>query len=389
MPTTKRPASKPAAKTPPAKASKPILAPAAPKVIAAPKIVYQPRPPRRYRPKIGLIGCGGVTRAHLQAYRALGYSVVAMADPNLDNAAARARDFYPDATLYSNHHELLARPDIDVVDIATHPGIRTPLIRDALRAGKHVLSQKPFVLDLAEGRELVALARRKNLKLAVNQNGRWAPYFGYLRGLADSGHLGEINSIDMTLAWNHTAIRGTHMERVHHVILYDFAIHWFDIVALLFRDRPVRGVFASVTNYPGQDIAAPLNGQAAIEYEDGQATLAFRGHSLFTDTEHLLVTGTKGAFEARGRTCNAHDIRVRTARGEFSPTLEGAWFPEGMGGPMSELLRAIEENREPDNSAETNLRSLGLCFAALESTRTRRPELPGKVKGSGPGCSAK
>ena len=52
----------------------------------------------------------------------------------------------------------LARDDIDVVDITTHPAERPPLIETALTAGKHVLSQKPFVLDLDVGRRLADLA---------------------------------------------------------------------------------------------------------------------------------------------------------------------------------------------------------------------------------------
>jgi hypothetical protein len=58
-----------------------------------------------------------------------------------------------------------------------------------------------------------------------------------------------------------------------------------------------------------------------------------------------------------------------------------------MAGTMGELLCAIEESREPENSAANNLRSLALCFAALESTRSGRMEIPGNVRQAGPGCT--
>ena len=51
----------------------------------------------------------------------------------------------------------------------------------AIDAGKHILSQKPFVVDLDVGEELVAQAEARGVKLAVNQNGRWAPHFSYMR----------------------------------------------------------------------------------------------------------------------------------------------------------------------------------------------------------------
>ena len=68
-----------------------------------------------------------------------------------------------------------------MLDIATHPPDRVPLIKAALNARKHVLSQKPFVLDFDTGEKLADLADKKGVKLAVNQNGRWAPHFSYIR----------------------------------------------------------------------------------------------------------------------------------------------------------------------------------------------------------------
>lgn len=357
------------------------------KLIAAPKLHYLPRKPKRYRPRIGMIGCGGITKSHLEAYRSAGYQVTALCDVREEVARGRQREYYPAADVYTDHRKMLERTDIDVVDIATHPAVRVRLIEDALKAGKHVLSQKPFVLDLADGERLVALAKRKKLKLAVNQNGRWAPYFSYARELVKAGHLGEITSVNMALAWNHTWIKGTAFERLHHVIFYDFAIHWFDIVACLFAEKKAAGVFASLAKSPGQAIKPPMNGHALVDFANGQATLAFHAHTLFGNVENLLITGTKGVYQATGPICSADQLRLLTARGESRPVLEGSWFPAGMAGTMGELLCAIEENREPENSAANNLRSLALCFAALESTRSGRMEIPGRIRLAGPGCS--
>jgi predicted dehydrogenase len=369
------------------KSTREMPAMAAGKFLTAPKLRYQPPKPKRFRPRIGMIGCGGITKSHLEAYRSAGYQVVAFCDIREDAARERQQAYYPKADVYTDHRAMLARKDIDVVDIATHPAVRVQQIEDALKAGKHVLSQKPFVLDLADGERLVALARRKKLKLAVNQNGRWAPYFSYARELVEVGHLGDITSVDMTLAWNHTWIKGTAFERLHHVIFYDFAIHWFDMVACLFGERKAGGVFALLAKSPGQTIQPPLNGHALIPFANGQATLAFHAHTLFGNVENLLITGTKGLYQTTGPICGPDQIRLVTAKGESRPVLEGAWFPGGMAGTMGELLCAIEENREPQNSAANILRSLALCFAAMESTRSGRMEIPGKIRIAGPGCS--
>lgn len=363
------------------------MAAATAKVVPAPKLRYQPQKPKHYRPRIGFIGCGGITKAHLTAYKAMGWQVVALCDVNEAAARERQQEFYPKAEIFTDHHALLARRDIDVVDIATHPAVRVPQIEDALKADKHVLSQKPFALDLADGKKLVALAKRRKLKLAVNQNGRWAPYFSYARQLIKNGHLGEITSVDMTLAWDHTWIKGTAFEQLHNVILYDFAIHWFDIVACLFGERRALGAFAHLTKSPKQSIKPPMNAQVIVPFHNGQATLAFHAHTRFGNVENLLITGTKGTYQATGPICAANDIRLITAMGEARPQLTGNWFPDGMAGAMGELLCAIEENREPENSAANNLHSLALCFAALESSRTGRLEIPGKILRAGAGCS--
>jgi uncharacterized membrane protein len=71
---------------------------------------------------------------------------------------------------------------------------------------------------------------------------------------------------------------------------------------------------------------------------------------------------------------------LSTEHGEWHPTLEGQWFDDGFHGAMGELLRAIEEDRDPENSARGNLRSLALCFAAIHSAETHQPVVPGEVR---------
>ncbi len=357
------------------------------KSVPAPRLPYKPRKPKSYKPVIGIIGCGGISHAHLSGYRKMGWKVAAFCDVSEAAAAKRRDEFNPKGAVFTDHRALLDRPDIDVIDIATHPAVRGPQVRDALEAGKHVLSQKPFVLDLDFGDSLVALARQKNLRLAVNQNGRWAPYFSYIRECAKAGVLGDIASVDMTLAWNHTWIRGTAFEKIRHVILYDFAIHWYDIVACLFGERRALSVFANLASVPGQTLAPPMSAHVAMAFDQGLASMAFHAHTMHgVNTERILVTGSKGAIIGDGKNCGANDLTLITPRGRAKPVVEGGWFPDGMAGAMGELLRAIEENREPENSAANNLRSLALCFAGLESTRTGKPEIPGNVRTAGPGC---
>ena len=194
--------------------------------IAAPELPYRPRVPMDTGIGIGLIGCGGITQSHLQAYQNAGYRVVALASRSRERAEARRAEFFPEAAIFTDWRELLARDDMDVVDIATSPEVRGPIIEAALRAGKHVLSQKPLALSLDEGQRLADLADTLGLRLAVNQNGRWAPHFAWMRTAISAGLIGEVSSVDFAVHWDHHWICGTSVSTKPSSGISRFTIHW-------------------------------------------------------------------------------------------------------------------------------------------------------------------
>jgi predicted dehydrogenase len=348
--------------------------------VTLPALPYLPRNPRKYAPGIGLIGCGGITKYHLQAYAAAGYRVVALCDIVREAAEKRREEFFPGAAVMADYRELLSLDEVEVVDITTHPEIRSGIVADALAARKHVLSQKPFVLDLDEGERLCELAEAYGVVLAVNQNARWAPHFSYIREAVKAGLVGEVASVHCGVHWDHSWVRGTAFERVYHLILYDFAIHWFDFLATLMGEqRPLR-VFGSTVKSPLQDIMPALMGQASVEYASAQATLVFDGHSRFGPHDHVYVAGTHGTLRSFGPGVNRQTVELVRDGGTYRPELTGAWFPDGFHGTMGELLCAIEERRPPSHDARGNLRSLELCFAAVESALTHEPVVPGDVR---------
>jgi predicted dehydrogenase len=341
---------------------------------------YRPRDPKRYRPGIALIGCGGITKWHLTAYKKAGYRVLAFCDLALERAKERRDEFYPEATATDSVEEVLARDDIEVVDITTHPPERPPLVEAALRARKHVLSQKPFVLDLDVGQRLADLADEMGVKLAVNQNARWAPYFSYIREAVRAGLLGSIDAIHCDVHWDHSWVKGTVFETVRHLILYDFAIHWFDFVRTIMDEAIPRRLFASMARSASQTIMPALLAQTIIEYESTQVTLIFDGFTRFDHLDRTLVVGSAGAIRSTGPNTRDQRVEMTTSEGIARPRLKGSWFPDGFHGTMAELLSAVAENREPMHSARNNLASLALCFAAVASAERGEAVRPGTVR---------
>jgi predicted dehydrogenase len=346
-------------------------------LVAAPELDYRAPEPNKKDYRIALIGCGGIAKTHLEAYRSRSWKVVALCDIKKEAAKALREEFYPDAAIFESYAEMLESDEIDVVDIALHPKFRIEAIEAALEAGKHVLSQKPFVLDLKEGARLARLADEKGLKLAVNQNGRWAPYVSYALRAIEKGLLGDVQSVSIALNWDHSWCKGTPFEEIHHLILYDFAIHWFDMTQQFFQGNTACDVFARVSRAPGQDMKPPLIAAATLQYESGMASLLFDGHRKGESREALSICGSRGSYQASGSVCGGETVRLLTAEGESFPSLEGTWFVDGFAGAMGELLCSIEEDRQPSNSAWNNLESLSVCFAAIRSADTGKPVKPG------------
>ena len=351
----------------------------APRKVTAPHFPYLPEP-KHASLNIGLIGCGCITDAHLKAYKKAGYSVVALCDISEAQAEQRKREYYPAATIYTDYRKLLQRDDIAVLDISTHPAVRVPIMKAAIRAGKHILSQKPFVLDLNVGRRLVELADEHGVKLAVNQNLRWAPHFNYICQAIESGLIGEVLGAHVAMHWNHDWIAQTPFNKIRHAILYDLAIHWFDIIRFLMGGKPVQSVYATTAKTSGQKTDPPLLAQVVFEFEDAQASLVFDSFTQFGNQETTYVAGAKGSITSIGATFGAQKVTLHTSCGDTVPKLRGNWFPDGFQGAMGELLRAIIEDREPPHSAKDNLKSLELCFAAVASADKKRPVTPGTVR---------
>lgn len=338
-----------------------------PKSIDPAHLDYLPTAPK-WTPPIGLIGAGNITKRHLQAYRELGLEVVGIANRSLEKAEALRDAFYPDATVYGHPKALLEREDIKVVDIALPPGPRVAAIEAAIKAGKHVLSQKPFAEDLDTARRLCDLADEAGVTMAVNQNGRWAPHYRWAIEVVRRGLLGSVSSADFAFQWDHTWTVDTPFNEIHHLLLYDFGIHWFDFVNVFAGDRELKNVHASVQRTDYQKAKPPFLAHAMIDFEGFQARIAYNAHVKHGTRDSFSICGEHGVIRSHGEHSREHNsTTLTTGDGTVKAELSGSWDTTGFQGTMTELLNAVAENREPENSARQNLRSLELCFRAVQS----------------------
>lgn len=156
---------------------------------------------------VGIIGAGGIVRRHADAYRSLPQlaRLVAVADIDYDRAAALKREYrLKDA--YSDYRDLLARDDIQVVSICTPPSMHTPIVIDALAAGKHTLCEKPIARTLEGADQAIQAAERySNIKLSYVYQYRSDPTHARIRHLIQQEELGRILMADLRVRAKRTS----------------------------------------------------------------------------------------------------------------------------------------------------------------------------------------
>ena len=126
--------------------------------------------------RIGIIGCGGIANGkHMPSLKKLGnVEMVAFCDIVVERAQ-KAKETYgtPDAAVYEDYKELLKDESIDVCYVLTPNRSHADLTCDALRAGKHVMCEKPMAKTAADAREMVATAKRTGRTLSIGYQSRY------------------------------------------------------------------------------------------------------------------------------------------------------------------------------------------------------------------------
>lgn len=145
--------------------------------------------------RVGIVGAGFGEKAHLPSFVAHpDFEPVAIASPNSAANIAKNRNLAGFATL----KEMLAGTQLDVVSIASPPFTHHEDVLLALEAGKHVICEKPFTLNVTQAEELLAAQKRAGTACAVMHEFRWVPQRQALKELIANGHLAPMRHIEIT-----------------------------------------------------------------------------------------------------------------------------------------------------------------------------------------------
>lgn len=342
--------------------------------------------PKRMDFGIGCIGSGFIMRdIQLVAYNDAGFKPVAIASrtPAHAKEAAAARGV-PKA--YDSWEQLLDDREVEILDIAYPPDQQPSIIREAVKRDhiKGILAQKPLAMDMESGRKAVEMCKKSGKKLAVNSNMRYDQSMRALKRLLEAGYIGEpvFASIDMRAIphWQ------PFLKEYERLTLLNMSIHHIDVFRYLFGDP--EKVVASVcpdprTQFPHTDgialyILEYANGLRAASWDD---VWAWPGEGTEKDIYiKWRVEGTEGM--AKGTigwpyypvpTPSTIDFTTRSEPGHwFQPRWEKVWFPDAFAGTMAQLIRAVEDDTEPEISGEDNLKTLALIDACYLSVKEDR-----------------
>ncbi|MBD3184119.1 gfo/Idh/MocA family oxidoreductase [Candidatus Poribacteria bacterium] len=148
-------------------------------------------PKKKKKINFGVIGLG-MGRFHLEGYlKAPNAEVVGLADIN-ENRLENAKDHYGIKKVFTDYKDLLDMKELDAVSIAVPNFLHKPITIDALKAGKHVMVEKPMALNAEEGQEMLETAKKNDLILMLHFNNRYRGDIQYIKKCVEAGDFGEI-----------------------------------------------------------------------------------------------------------------------------------------------------------------------------------------------------
>ncbi len=145
--------------------------------------------------RVGVVGVGGIARTHNPGWVTLQnegkVELAAFCDTNEEIVTAQAAAFGVERT-YTDFRKMLKSERLDIVDICTPNAFHCPLTCAALKAGAHVICEKPMAPNVREARRMAKTAKETGLNLMIAQHMRWMEAAKTLKRVCDDGALGEV-----------------------------------------------------------------------------------------------------------------------------------------------------------------------------------------------------
>ena len=316
------------------------------------------------------VGVGGFGRGWVEVLaRSKEVEVTGLVDLNEDVLREAGERLGVDE-LFTNFDEALGKVEADAVLDITPPAFRTEITLKALKAGKHVLSEKPLALTMEEAKAIVRAADEAGRVYMVSQNYRFNPVPRTIRKLLEERARGELGYVLVEYQMGRRGKSGDFRLEMDYPLLVDMSIHHFDLMRYLLDSdvewvqvESFRPSWSWYRHDPSFFMVMKMEDGTLISYAgswvargfettwNGRWRFACSEGSLLWDNDKLyLSAGTKGRRKAEL-------VDMPLTNQDYS---------------LHEFVSAVREGREPETSGRDNIRSLAVVFASVLSARTGR-----------------
>ena len=289
-----------------------------------------------------VIGYGGMGRYHADGLieREAKYNKVKVYDIDPEKIEKANKAGFES---YASYEEVLADPTVDAVVIVTPNDSHKELSISALKAGKHVVCEKPAMMSVADFDEVIAVAKETNRVFMVHQNRRWDPDFLTIKNLYDNQQLGDLFHLESRVHgangipgdWRHKKAQGGGM-------VLDWGVHLFDQLLYLI-DSPLKSVQKSLSYVLGDEVDDGFT--VMLHFENGVYALVEVGTSNYLKLPRWYVKGLAGSavindWDLHGDMLARKD-GDRPSHDNLKPIQAGVGLTKTMAPPSEEATMAL------------------------------------------------
>lgn len=326
--------------------------------------------------RIGIIGCGWQGRVLAEAVvRSPALQLVACADPDTEAASKVAR-LAPDASTHDSVEALLAECDVDGVMVATPHHLLAPTALAAIRAGMHVLAEKPIALHEHGAAEIEAAVRQMGVCYMAGYSFRFS-MARHVYELLAAGVAGDIQALTGAIGTAPLDSGWAAFPETGGGPLLYAGSHLVDMFLWFSGERPT---LVQATTSSRQDTGADDTSTFQILFANGTSAQGVVTQSAPAFSYELTVHGREGKVMLRGWTLMQYEIEVvsKVAAAYSAPTIirpraqpdniSAMFVPE-----VNEFASAIHEHHPPAITAADGRRVLQVLDAIAVSSRTHQP----------------
>ena len=333
--------------------------------------------------KVGIIGSQFIAHIHAGSVRRCANAeLFAIASPTPGNAAALAGK-HDIPHHFTDYRDLLAMPEVQMVIIGVPNHLHCAVTLDAAAAGKHIVIEKPFCMNLAEADRMIEACQRARVKLMYAEELCFAPKYVRLKQLLDSGALGEPTLIKQSE--KHDGPHAAHFWDVNRSgggVTMDMGCHAIEFFRWILGRPAVKSVYAQMGTQMHRDkTAGDDNSLIILEFENGVTCLAEESWTKRGGMDDRAeVYGTKGVAYAdllhgnsiETYSTEGYDYAVEKAgstKGWSFTIYEEEWnygFPQ----EIAHFVDCVQNDKTPLVTGADGRAVLEVIFAAYESART-------------------